>query len=83
MSDRIEEELEKMRKRREVIHDDLKKFAVELSATSQVALIAELARIDNHIRDIEKELDDMRFKSIVSDYFKDGNEFGGGKLGGK
>lgn len=71
MTDRIQEELDKMRKRREVIHNDLKKFAVELSATSQVALIAELARIDNYIRDIEQELDDMKFKSIVNDYFKD------------
>lgn len=71
MTDRIQEELDKMRKRREVIHNDLKKFAVDLSATSQVALIAELARIDNYIRDIEQELDDMKFKSIVNDYFKD------------
>lgn len=70
MTDRIQEELDKMRKRREVIHNDLVKFAVELSATSQVALIAELARIDVHIKDMEDELEDMRFKSIVSDYFR-------------
>lgn len=69
--DRVQEELAKERKRREVIHNDLKKFAVELSATSQVALIAELARIDNHIRDIEVELEDMKFRNIVNDYFTD------------
>lgn len=68
---RVEEELAKERKRRQVIHNDLKKFAVELSATSQVALIAELARIDNHIRDIEAELEDMKFRNIVNDYFKE------------
>lgn len=68
---RVEEELAKERKRRQVIHNDLKKFAVELSATSQVALIAELARIDNHIRDIEAELEDMKFRNIVNDYFTD------------
>lgn len=73
MNDRIEEELMLMRKRREVIRNDLQKFAVELSATSQVALIAELARIEYHIKDMEDELDDMTFKSIVSDYFKDSN----------
>lgn len=68
---RVEEELAKERKRRQVIHNDLKKFAVELSATSQVALIAELARIDNHIRDIEAELEDIKFRNIVNDYFTD------------
>lgn len=71
MTDRIQEELDRMRKRREVIHNDLKKFAVELSATSQVALIAEIARIDYHIKDMEDEIEDMTFKSIVSDYFKE------------
>lgn len=68
---RIEEELAKERKRRQVIHNDLRKFAIELSATSQVALIAELARIDNYIRDIEAELEDMKFRNIVNDYFTD------------
>lgn len=71
MTNKIQEELDRMRKRREVIHNDLKKFAVELSATSQVALIAEIARIDCHIRDMEDEIEDMTFKSIVSDYFKE------------
>ena len=71
MNDRIQEELDKMRKRREVIHNDLQKLAVELSATSQVALIAEIARIDLHIKDMEDEIEDMTFKSIVSDYFKE------------
>ena len=71
MTDKVEQELIEMRRRRDVIDRDLKKFAVELSATSQVALIAELARIDNHIRDIENELEDMKFKDIISDYFRD------------
>lgn len=69
--DRIEEELQQMRKRRDVIKADIKKFALELSATSQVALIAEMARIELHIKDIEDELADMKFKSIVNDYFKE------------
>lgn len=71
MTDRIQEELIVMKKRREVIHNDLVKFAVELSATSQVALIAEIARIDSHIKDMEDELEDMKFKDIISDYFRD------------
>lgn len=72
--DRIQEELELMRRRREVMENDLKKFAVELSATSQVAIIAEIARVTLHIKDIEDELEDMQFKSIVNDYFKDDNQ---------
>lgn len=69
--DRIEEELQQMRKRRDVIKADIKRFALELSATSQVALIAEMARIEFHIKDIEDELADMKFKNIVNDYFKE------------
>jgi archaellum component FlaC len=70
--DKIKEELEQYQERRKKIRNDLKKFAAELSAVSQVALIVELSRIDNHIRDIEKELNDMKFHNIVSDMFKDG-----------
>jgi molecular chaperone GrpE (heat shock protein) len=69
--DRIQQELEVMRRRLEVMQNDLKKFAVELSATSQVAIIAEIARTSLHIKDIEDELEDMQFKSIVNDYFKE------------
>lgn len=70
--DKIKEELEQYQERRKKIRNDLKKFAAELSAVSQVALIVELSRIDNHIRDIEKELNDMKFHNIVSNMFKDG-----------
>ena len=69
--DKIKEELEQYQERRKKIRNDLKKFAAELSAVSQVALIVELSRIDNHIRDIEKELNDMKFHNIVSNMFKD------------
>ena len=73
MTDRIQVELDRERKRVEVMKEDLNKFAVELSATSQVAIIAEIARTNFHIKDMEDELEDMTFKSIVSDYFKDDN----------
>ena len=71
MTDRIQEELDRERRRIEVMKEDLAKFAVELSATSQVAIIAEIARTNFHIKDMEQELEDMKFKSIVNDYFKE------------
>jgi hypothetical protein len=70
MIDRIQEEIDVWQKRRDVIHSDLEKFAVELSATSQVALIKEVAIIDAHIKDMRDELADMQWQSIVSDYHK-------------
>lgn len=70
MSDRIQEEIDVWQKRRDVIKADLEKFAVELSAAAQVVLIMEVARIDAHIKDMKDELEDMKFHSIVSDYYK-------------
>ena len=68
--DRIQQEIDVWQKRRDVIHEDLNKFAVELSATSQVALIFEMTRIDAHIKDMKDELAEMQWQSIVSDYHK-------------
>lgn len=70
MIDRIQEEIDVWQKRRDVIKEDLNKFAVELSATSQVALLFEVARIDSHIKDMKDELADMQWQSIISDYHK-------------
>jgi hypothetical protein len=70
MTDRIQEEIDAWRKRRDVINTDLEKFAVELSAVAQVVLIMEIARIDAHIKDMKDELADMQWQSIVSDYHK-------------
>ena len=70
MTDRIQEEIDAWRKRRDVINTDLEKFAVELSAVAQVVLIMEITRIDAHIKDMTDELEDMKFNSIISDYYK-------------
>lgn len=70
MIDRIQEEIDVWQKRRDVIKADLEKFAVELSATSQVVLMIEIARIDAHIKDMKDELADMQWQSIISDYHK-------------
>ena len=69
MSDRIQEEIDVWQKRRDVIKADLEKFAVELSATSQVVLIKEIAIIDSHIKDMRDELADMQWQNIVSDFY--------------
>jgi hypothetical protein len=70
MTDRIKEEIDAWRKRRDVINTDLEKFAVELSAVAQVVLIMEITRIDAHIKDMKDELADMQWQSIISDYHK-------------
>lgn len=70
MIDRIQEEIDVWQKRRDVIKEDLNKFPAELSATSQVVLMIEIARIDAHIKDMKNELADMQWQSIISDYHK-------------
>ena len=64
--DKIEEELSKMQARRNAIWNDLKDHAVTLSAASQVSLIAEIASIDNHIRDMKQQLEDMGWQEFIS-----------------
>ena len=70
MTDRIQEELDVWQKRRDAIQEDLNTLAIELSATSQVALIKEIVIIDAHIKDMKDELSDMLWQEIVSDYHK-------------
>ena len=66
----IEEELKGLRKRVEVMEQDLKKFAVELSATSQVAIITRIAIMQQDIKEYESMLDVIKFDEIIDGEFK-------------
>lgn len=67
----IEKELDVLRKRSEVISNDLEKFAVELSAASQVAMIARLVQTEAEIKEYEEMLDFLQFEDIVKGQFDD------------
>jgi hypothetical protein len=69
--DRIEEELEKMQARRNAIWNDLKEHALTLSAPSQVCLIAEMASIDSHIRDMKSQLEEMGWQDFMASLWND------------
>lgn len=64
--DKIEEELEKLRKRRDSIWDDLQAGAITLSAPTQVTLIAEIASIDVSIKEMKEELEEMGWQDFMS-----------------
>ena len=65
MSDRMKEELNVLKARRRAIRNDLKNLVVELSATSQVVLMFEAARIESEIHEIEQELETMAFEEFA------------------
>ena len=65
----IKEEIKVLRQKQRVMEDDLTNFAVELSATSQVAIIARLVSIQQDIEEYKKMLDLLDFDEIVSNQF--------------
>lgn len=65
----IEQELITLRKKVEVMQSDLSKFAVELSATSQVAIIARIVVLEADIKSLEEMLDLVTFEEIVDGEF--------------
>jgi hypothetical protein len=65
----IEQEIITLRKKVEVMNKDLEKFAVELSATSQVAIIARVVLLESDIKDYEAMLDTLKFEEIVGGEF--------------
>lgn len=69
--DKIEEELEKMQARRNAIWNDLKNQGEILSAASQVALIAKIASIDVHIKDMENQLEEMGWEEFMRGIWDD------------
>ena len=66
----LEQELEVLKKKRDVMQADLEKFGAELSATSQVAIIARIVIIDSDIADYEKMIELLKFEEIIGGEFK-------------
>jgi len=72
--DKIEEEIEKMQSRRNAIRNDLREHGATMSAVSQVILIAEIASIDTHLREMEKELKDMDWQEFIQSAWNEKND---------
>ena len=54
----------------DVVNNDLKKFEKELSAESQVALIAHIVFLRLEIKHRNNMLTDTEFNNIVSNFYK-------------
>jgi predicted component of viral defense system (DUF524 family) len=67
--DELEKEIAALRKKVEIMNEDLKKFSAELSATSQVAIIARIVLLERDIEDYEAMLDTLKFEEIVGGEF--------------
>lgn len=67
----IEEQLKDLNAKLKIMQEDLEKFAVELSATSQVAIIARIVNVESDIKDYTRMLEMLQFEDIVRGEFKD------------
>lgn len=72
MNDRLEEELTLLKRRRAAMKKDLNTLAVELSATSQVVIMREIAILDNEIREMTEEIETMAFEQFMKEKWDDG-----------
>lgn len=77
MSDRIKQELEELKVRRETIWNDLRTYGSKLSAPAQVVLIAEIARLDIEIKQIVREIEALEFEELIRNSWEggDGSKF--------
>ncbi len=64
--DKINEEIEKILSRRNAIWNDLKAHSSTLTPVSQVILIGEIASLDAHISEMNKELKDMEWSEFIN-----------------
>jgi len=64
----IVNEIAALEAKQKTMEDDLVKFSVELSATSQVAIIARLVQVQQQIEEYEKMLDLIKFDEITKDF---------------
>lgn len=64
--DKIDEEIEKIISRRNAIWNDLKAHSSTLTPVSQVILIGEIASLDAHISEMNKELKDMEWSEFIN-----------------
>lgn len=74
MSDGLKDELDVLIARRRAIRKDLETLAVEMSATSQVILIVEVARLDNDIRELKEEMETMAFEDFMREAWNGEND---------
>jgi hypothetical protein len=72
MSDRLEEELTLLKRRRAAMKKDLDTLAVKLSATSQIVIMREIAILDNEIREMTEEIETMAFEQFMKEKWDDG-----------
>jgi len=63
--EKIQELIEKMQMRKDAIWKDLEKHGHTLSAPSQIVLVAEVARIDVSISEMENQLEDMGWQEFI------------------
>ena len=70
MKDKSKKEISAMQNTIDVVNNDLKKFEKELSAESQVALIAHIVFLKLEIKHRNNMLTDTEFNNIVSNFYK-------------
>lgn len=61
-------EIVKLTEQIEVMQEELKKFAMELSAASQIAIIARMVSLQREIDEYSVMLDHLDFDEIVKDF---------------
>jgi len=64
----IVNEIATLEAKQKTMENDLVRFAVELSAASQVAIIAKLVQMQQQIDEYEKMLDLIEFNEITKDF---------------
>lgn len=65
----IENQIKEAGQKVKVMKDDLQKFAADLSATSQVAIIARIVLIEKDIEEFKGMLEFLDFEEIVKGEF--------------
>lgn len=63
--DNLQAELEVLARRRAAIKEDLAKLGAQMSAASNVVLLMHIAILDNDIRDLKQNLEDMGFEDFM------------------
>lgn len=73
--DKLQAELEVLTRRRAAIKEDLAKLGADMSATSNVVLLMHIAILDNDIRDMQKNLEDMGFEDFMRKAWGNNDKF--------
>lgn len=73
--DKLQAELEVLTRRRAAIKEDLAKVGADMSATSNVVLLMHIAILDNDIRDMQKNLEDMGFEDFMRKAWGNNDKF--------